>query len=141
MEKELTENEKKKEFLMSYQMAKRNIKRLERQLKELRINKMGPSAINNDGMPHSTDMNDLSNYAAKMDEIEREIIAARYERICAFQRVQQTIEKMDHEQEKDLLTYRYIDGNSWEEIAVKMGHSWRHTLRLHGKALEKFKMS
>lgn len=139
-EKQMTENEKKKEFLLSYQRAKRKVKRLERQLEELRLNKLGPSAINNDGMPHGTDMSDLSDYAAKLDEIEREIISARYERICTFQEVRRRIEEVENEQEKDLLTYRYIDGMKWEAVCMRMEHSWQHIHRIHGKALNNFIM-
>lgn len=138
--REPTENEKKKEFLMSYQRGRQKVKRLERQLTELRINKMGPSAINNDGMPHGSDMSDLSDYAVKLDEIEQEIVKARYERICAFQQVQRAIEIMGNEHEKDLLTYRYIGGLKWEEVAVKMGYSWQHIHKIHSKALENLKM-
>ncbi len=137
---EKTENEQKKEYLMSYQRAKHNVCRLERQRQELRINNLGPTAINNDGMPHGSGAGDLSRYAAKLDEIEREIISARYERICAFQWVRKAIEAMQDEQEKDLLTYRYIDGLKWEEVAVKMGYSWQHTHKIHSRALENFNM-
>ena len=34
-----------------------------------------------------------------------------------------------------LLQYRYIDGMTWEQIAVKMNYDYRWTLRLHGRAL------
>lgn len=138
--REQTENEKKKEYLMSYQRAKRKVRRLERQLYELRLNKIGPSAINNDGMPRGSDMSDLSDYAAKLDEIEREIIAARYERICAFQDVRRRIEEVENEQEKDLLTYRYIDGLKWEEVAVKMKYKWRNVHKIHSRALNNLKV-
>lgn len=138
--RELTENEKKKEYLMSYQRAKRKVRRLERQLHELRLNKMGPSAINNDGMPRGSDMSDLSDYVAKLDEIEREIVTAKYRRICALQKVQRTIEAMEDEQEKDLLAYRYIDGLKWEEVAVKMCYSWRKIHYLHSEALGHFEI-
>lgn len=137
----MTENEKKKEFLLSYRYARRAVGRLEEQLRELRLNKMGPSAINTDGMPHGADISDLSDYAAKLDEIEQEIVAARYDRICAFQRVQRQIELMDNEQERELLTYRYLRGMKWEAVAVKMGYSWKQTHRIHSKALENFKMT
>lgn len=132
---ELTENEKKKEFLMSYQKEKRRVRRLEEQLEEVRQNKMSPS-VTNDGMPHGTDKKDLSDYAVKVDEIEQAIIAARYSRICAFQEVQRRIETMEDEVEKDLLTYRYLRGLKWEEVAVRMGYSWKHTHRIHGHALD-----
>lgn len=137
---ELTENEKKKEFLMSYQKEKRRVRRLEEQLEELRRNKMSPS-VTNDGMPHGTDKKDLSDYAVKVDEIEQELVAARYNRICAFQEVQRRIESMEDEREKDLLTYRYLKGLKWEEVCVRMDYKWRQVHRIHAKALKNLKMA
>ena len=139
VDKEKTENEKKKEFLMSYQKEKRRVRRLEEQLEELRQNKMSPS-VTNDGMPHGTDKKDLSDYAVKVDEIEQELVAARHSRICAFQEVQRRIEAMEDEIEKDLLTYRYLKGLKWEEVAVRMGYSWRKIHYLHSDALEHFEI-
>lgn len=40
-----------------------------------------------------------------------------------------------------LMEYRYLNGMTWEEVAVKMNYSWRQVIRLHGKALAKFRMS
>jgi len=137
---ELTENEKKKEFLMSYQKEKRRVRRLEEQLEELRRNKMSPS-VTNDGMPHGTDKKDLSDYAVKVDEIEQELVAARYCRICAFQEVQKRIEAMEDEREKDLLTYRYLKGLKWEEVAVRMDYKWRQVHRIHAMAIKNLKMA
>ena len=132
---ELTENEKKKEFLMSYQKEKRRVRRLEEQLEELRRNKMSPS-VTNDGMPHGTDKKDMSDYAVKVDELEQELVAARYSRICAFQEVQRRIEAMEDEREKDLLTYRYIRGMKWEKICTEMKHSWQHIHRIHAGPIQ-----
>jgi DNA-directed RNA polymerase specialized sigma subunit len=39
--------------------------------------------------------------------------------------------------ERDVMELRYIQGYKWEEIAVKLDISYRHTTRLHGQALEK----
>lgn len=135
---ELTENEKKKDFLMSYQKEKRRVRRLEEQLEELRRNKMSPS-VTNDGMPHGTDKKDLSDYAVKVDEVEQELVAARYSRICAFQEVQKRIEAMEDEREKDLLTYRYLRNLNWVNIAVEMDYSWQHLHKIHARALRNFK--
>lgn len=137
-EKVMTENEKKKEFLMSYQKEKRRVRRLEEQLEELRRNKMSPS-VTNDGMPHGTDKKDLSDYAVKVDEIEQKLVVARYSRICAFQEVQKRIEAMEDEVEKDLLTYRYLRNLNWVNIAVKMDYSWQHLHKIHARALRNFK--
>lgn len=135
VDKELTENEKKKLFLKSYLRDKQAVIRIEEQLAELRASKISPSLVS-DGMPHGTSLSDLSDYAAKVDELERELIQKRYDRICSFQRVQSAIEAVEDEAEKDLLTYRYLRGMKWEEIAVKMGYSWRKIHYLHGDALE-----
>lgn len=39
-----------------------------------------------------------------------------------------------------LMLYRYINGMTFEEIAVKMNFSWRWTITLHGRALEKLSL-
>ncbi len=40
-----------------------------------------------------------------------------------------------------LMLYRYIDGMTFEEIAVKLHYSWRQVCRKHGQALAKLRMS
>ncbi len=39
--------------------------------------------------------------------------------------------------ERLLMRYRYIDGMRWEQIAVELNYSYRHTTRLHGMILQK----
>lgn len=135
-----TENEKKKEYLWGYQKTKRQLERLEEELAELRLDKMCPSVIQ-DGMPHASGGGDLSGYVARVDALERKILKARYKRIQRFKEIRDRIERLEDENEKDVLVYRYIRGMKWEDIAVKMNIGYRHVLRMHGKALENFKMS
>ena len=45
------------------------------------------------------------------------------------------ISKVQNTNYRTLLTLRYIDGLSWEEIAVEMHYSYRHACRVHGRAL------
>ena len=40
-----------------------------------------------------------------------------------------------------LMRYKYIDGLTWEEIAVKMNYSYRNICYLHGKALNKINIA
>lgn len=35
-----------------------------------------------------------------------------------------------------LLTMKYLSYATWEEIAVEINYTWRHTIRLHGEALK-----
>ena len=139
-EKELTENEKKKEYLLGFQKISRQLARLENELAEIRLNKYCPSCIS-DGMPHASGCSDLSSYMAKVDELEKKILKKRYNRLQKQQEIRNRIERIEDENEKDVLTYRYLRGMKWEDIAVKMNIGYRHILRIHGKALEDFKMS
>lgn len=49
--------------------------------------------------------------------------------------ISEVIEAVKDAQERLLLRYRYIDGKTFEEIAVMMEYSWRHIHRLHSQAL------
>ena len=91
-------------------------------------------------MPHGSGGGDLSGYAARMDELESKIIKARYKRIQILKEIRDHIERMEDENEKDVLVYRYIRNMKWEDIAVKMNYRRQHVLRIHGKALINFKM-
>lgn len=131
------ENEKKKEYLWGYRKIKRQLRRLEEELTELRLNKIYPSVVQ-DGMPHGSGEGDLSGYAAKVDELERKIIKARYKMIRKQKEIQDQIERLSDENEKDVLVYRYVRGMKWEDIAVKMGYSWRRIHYIHSSALDDF---
>lgn len=50
------------------------------------------------------------------------------------------IEKMENEDEKDLLLYRYINLMKWEEIGEMMKYSRQQLHRIHSKALMNFKI-
>lgn len=65
---------------------------------------------------------------------------ARNQCICRMFDLINKIESMKDESEKDLLTYRYINGLKWQEIANKMGYSLQHIHRIHKKAVCNFKM-
>lgn len=134
------ENDEKKKYLWGYQKARRQLVRLEEELLELRLDKAYPS-INQDGMPRGCGGSDLSGYAARVDELERKIIRARYKRIQKFKEIRDRIERLEDENEKDVLVYRYIKGMKWEEIAMRMNFSWKHIHRFHSNALTHFKMT
>ena len=133
------EIETKKEYLRGYGRAVRQMERSEVKIAEMRMNKICPS-VNNDGMPHAHSNSDLSGYAALLDEEKRRYMKARYERIRICRDISDKIERMDNEDEKDVLMYRYIKLMKWEDICVKMGLSWRRIHYIHNDALKHFKL-
>ena len=134
------ENEKKKAYLWQYRDAVRQMKRAEERINEMRSAKMYPSPLMPDGMPHSHEPSDLSGYAAMLDREERKYMKYRYQRIRLCKEITDKIERLESEDEKDVLTYRYIKFMKWEDICRKMGRSWQQVHRIHAKSLKNFKM-
>ena len=133
------ENEAKKEYLMRYRDALRAEKQIEEEITQLRLDTMMPAVVN-DGMPHGSGIGDLSGYAAQVDELLQDLKEQQEKRIQIRREITQKIEKMPNETEKMVLRYRYIHLLKWEEIAVKMCYSWKGIHKVHGRALQHFKM-
>ena len=129
------ENDRKKRYLWQYQECKRELERLEAERIEVRLNKMFPSVVQ-DGMPHALGCSDLSGYASKVDELDRKIMKARYKRIQTLTDIRNRINAVKNQSEREVLTYRYISGMKWEDIAVKMDYSWQWLHKVHSKALK-----
>lgn len=57
------------------------------------------------------------------------------------QQIETAIFALNEKSYQDILWYRYIQGMTFEEIAIKMNYSWRQVCRKHKNAVEKLKMS
>lgn len=134
------ENEQKKEYLKSYRRAIKREQDILDEIQSLRLDKMFPSVVN-DGMPHGSSHSDLSDYAAILDEQIELLKEERLEKVRCYQKIERQIGQMENEDEQEVLRLRYILGMKWEEVAVKMGYSWKQTHRIHSSALKNFKMT
>ena len=134
------ENEQKKEYLKSYRRAIKREQDILDEIQRLRLDKMFPSMID-DGMPHGSSHSDLSDYVAILDEQIELLKKERLEKVRCYQKIERQIRQMENEDEQEVLRLRYILGLKWEEVAVKMGYSWKQTHRIHSSALQNFKMT
>ena len=134
------ENEQKKEYLKSYRRAIKREQDILDEIQRLRLDKMFPSVVN-DGMPHGSRHSDLSDYAAILDEQIDLLKEERLEKVRCYQKIERQISQMENEDEQEVLRLRYILGMKWEEVAVKMGYSWKQIHRIHSSALKNFKMT
>ena len=91
-------------------------------------------------MPGAHNQKDLSDYIVRQDKIVSQIIKARKDAIECFTEVQQSIEQLEDENEKIVLTLRYLRNYKWERICVEIGYSWIQTHRIHAKALQNIKI-
>lgn len=133
-------NEEKKQYLRRYQAAKRRAKVIQEEIEELRSRKTSPVGLG-DGLPHGSGTSDLSGYAARLDELLRELEAEREMQMVTYREIRQQIGMVPDTIEQEILSRRYLIGQSWEKIAVEMKYSYRHVTKLHGHALNHFEIS
>lgn len=139
--KEKTENELKKEYLESYYESVRACKRISEQLEELRLLTMCPGTKTISDMPRgSSNLSDLSDYIAAEEELISEMIKARYKRITVYNDIFKRIEALEDEDERAVLTYRYIKKMTWEKIACEVHLEWAQLHRIHARALKNFQL-
>lgn len=139
MDQHKEENEKKKEYLRRYHAAELAEREIREEIDDLRMNKMFPALIQ-DGMPHGSSCMDLSEYAAQLDELLTELKDQMEQRIRIRREITQRIEAMRDETEKTVLRLRYIHWMKWERIAERLGYDVRNVTRIHGRALQNFKI-
>ena len=130
-------NEEKKQYLRRYQVAKRRAKMIQEEIEELRSSKTSPVGLG-DGMPRGSGTSDLSGYAARLDELMRELEAEREMQMVTYREIWNQVKKIPNATEQEVLTRRYLIGQSWEKIAVEMHYSYRQIIRIHGAALQHF---
>ena len=128
-------NQDKKQWLGRYLSLKREIVALDRERE--RIMSLGTKITPTySDMPHGgsgedkiqSAVDNLVGIAEQMDSKAADMMRALVE-------IEAAIENMPQENLRELLRLRYICGESFEEIAVKMNYSWRQIIRLHGDAL------
>ena len=78
---------------------------------------------------------------AKIVDLENEIDADIDRLVAIRDGIKTIIEAVEDDRERLLLQYRYLDGKTFEKIAVEMNYSWRQIHRLHSQALTNLKMS
>lgn len=132
-------NEEKKQYLRRYQTAKRRVGMIQEEIEELRSSKTSPVGLG-DGTPHGSGTSDLSGYAARLDELLRELEAEKEMQMVTYREIRQQIGMVPDPTEQEILSRRYLIGQSWEKIAVEMGYSYRNITRVHGYALKHFEL-
>lgn len=129
------ENDRKKTYLRAYRKHGKRIKRIESEIEEIRNMKMYPSSINN-GMPHGSNQSDLSSYAVALQEREDELYQEGVKQVQTYKDIEYRINKLENQDERDVMFYKYIKGFTWWQIAQLMEYSESWIYELHGRALK-----
>lgn len=96
-----------------------------------------PAGPNMDGMPRSPGVGNpvermVMKHIALQDRYRQQLARIAEEQ----ERIEDMIEPLDIT-ERRLARYRYIDGQTWENVCILMSYSWRQVHRIHARMLDK----
>jgi len=132
----VTENEARI-FLREYRVLKIEVKVIETTIEELRESVIMPASAN-DGMPRAKySTSDLSDYAAKLEQLERRLSIRMKQAIFKLNMIEAEISKLDDKTEAASLRLHYICGKTWEETAEMMNYSRTQIFRIQADAVRK----
>lgn len=125
-----------KEYLQQYRDAVRRASAAQEHLSELRAiaERITPNYASEGGGTHQAGDRLGAAVARIMDAEAR--VDAEIELLIATEReIENTIKAVSDKTLCALLYERYINGKTFEKIAVEMNYSYRQTTRMHGAAL------
>lgn len=137
---EAVTNAEKKAVLLEYQAIERRIKRLQSE-KQGWLEKATAVSPNLSDMPKGGGADKIQNAVCRIADIEADINREIDRQIDLRERIEAAIRAIPDGRLRDLMRYRYMDGMTWEKIAVKMEISYQWVCKLHGDALKEIEFS
>lgn len=131
-----------KEYLLQVRRLNATIKRLDTEISRARAELVILRSSWPDGQPHGSGgkSDPVGEKAAQLADtiaqIETEQLSTRSRLWYVRSVIVEQIGKVADPLLQEILYSHYVDGKRFEEIAVNIGYSWRHTIRKHGEALQ-----
>lgn len=130
-----------KEYLSQYRDADREINAKLEQIRRLKELATKTTQVISSDRIQSSPENKIEQICAKIADMETEVD----EEIDKLQETKTSVERaissVPDASQRAVLTRRYINGERWEEIAVKLNYHYRWVLELHGRALQAIKQN
>ena len=123
-------------YLWRVRDAERELKLLEQEYEQAKADILHLKAIQYDADKVSGGkIGDLSDAIAVLEGYA-ERVNAKWDKLVALrERAKELIARIIDWRCREVLTRRYLRGQSWERIAVDMEYDFRWIIRLHGRAL------
>lgn len=124
-----------KKFLWGYLRATRELERLDNEVKDLEEER-DMLSVKLDGMPRGSEISDRTgNLASKIADMHMDAITKRAEVWERRKAINDLINSLNSVHRKILYDH-FIMNKTFEQIAVDMGYSFRHLMRLYNDALD-----
>ena len=133
-------NQDKKEFLQQYRLAEMEEQRLEHEIERWRSRAERMTAGYSKAPAGGADGRSMEHTLERLGDLAVELTQQRDKLIRLRREIGAAIDTVPDARLRELLRLRYIEGMTWERVAVQMGYSYMQVCRLHGKALTQVKM-
>ena len=128
-----------KEYLRRIRDAESDLRSAEMDYQRARDDLMNLKAIEYDkDKVSNSHIGDLSDAIATLERYAERVNAKWDELIVLRTEAEELIGEIADGRYRDVLHRRYLQGESWEYIAIGLGYSFRQVLRIHGAALVEF---
>ena len=126
-----------KAYLRSYQPALKYWELCTRRLDEAKEISLKSPKI--DGMPRGGTSGGIEMQIDRILAAEKRLEKARDQALAILNGIEDMIESLDDFEMKTVLRLRYIDGLTWDEVAIHATWSTRTVRRIHGRALDELR--
>lgn len=128
------DNKEKCRYLNQYRIMHIEIDQITKELQRWQdlATRISPSYSD---MPHGGGSDKVQTAAVEVAELTEQLNQKLHQAIMVQENIKKLLESLDDIKLRQLMSYRYINGMRWEEIAVRMDFNYRWVLRLHRKAL------
>ena len=128
-----------KEYLRRIRDAESDLRSAEMDYQRARDDVMNLKAIEYDkDKVSNSHIGDLSDAIAALEKYAELVNAKWGELIAMREEAKERIGEIADGRYREVLHRRYLQGESWEYIAIGLGYSFRQVLRIHGAALVEF---
>ncbi len=129
--------EKKRSLKQAYYID-RLLKGKQNEIQKLRVEsvQLSGSTEAREVQSSSSTNDKIGEIVAKIADLECILRSGMEELLLQKHSITEKINKLSNHQHRMILEYRYVYLYDWYEVAEEMGYSYRHTLRLHKKALD-----
>lgn len=128
-----------KEYLRRIRDTESDLRSAEQDYQRARDDVMNLKAIQYDkNKVSNSHIGDLSDAIAALEKYAERVNAKWDELIALREEARALIERITDGRYRQVLILRYLDGLSWEQVAVNMDYDYYHVHKLHGRALKIF---
>lgn len=120
--------------LRAYQMAKKDVEKINEELKEMESRLYSPKAPSLDGMPKASGVTGMDDLIIKYLDLQRKYKRRMADMVKAFEEIDEEINLLPAS-ERYVIRCRYVLGMTVREIAEELSYSERQVARIQKRAM------